>query len=284
MKNGLLRDVTAGEIASFARDGVVCLRQIIDPEWVETACQGVEELRASPSPYATVVDKGELYFYVDQMPSLFNDKLRGVALESGTGDIVRQLLGAEGVRWVFDQVFYKGKGDVAETPWHQDTAYGYFSGPGLLRVWIPLDHVPRKTTIEVVRGSHLWNVEYATTQAKVLEENKDHTKTERFDYTRRMEESAPAVPDIEASRGSFDIVGHEVDPGDVVVFNYHILHHAAAGENLRDARRAYAVIYGDESVSFRRRPNMVPSVIEHAGKEWSEGQRLADFPDLFPVV
>ncbi|WP_308910547.1 phytanoyl-CoA dioxygenase family protein [Pseudokordiimonas caeni] len=284
MSNILLRAVTAEEKALFKQDGVVCLRQIIAPEWVDAARDGIEELRTAPGPYASIVDKGELLLYVDQMPSVFNEKLRRVALESGTAAIARALHDDVEMRWVFDQIFYKGKGIVAETPWHQDTPYGCFDGMGLIRVWMPVDHVPRETTIEVVRGSHLWNVEYGTTEATVFEENKDHTKNSGFDYTARATEVNPPVPNIEASRGSFDIIGHAVEPGDVVVFNYHVLHHAAAGENRADARRAFAVIYGDDKVSFRKRPNMVPSVLEHFGKAWKEGQRFSDFPDIFPVA
>lgn len=168
----------------------------------------MEELRAAPSPYATVLDAGELYMLIDQMPSLHNDKLRRVAFESGTADIARQLIGATQLRWLYDQLFYKGAGQVAETPWHQDSAYGFIEGMNIIRVWMPVDPVPRETTLEVVRGSHLWNVVYGTTTVKVLEDNKDKTTTSKFDYTKHDAENLPAVPDVEAHRESFDVVGH----------------------------------------------------------------------------
>jgi ectoine hydroxylase-related dioxygenase (phytanoyl-CoA dioxygenase family) len=173
---------------------------------------------------------------------------------------------------------------VAETPWHQDTAYGFIDGMNIIRVWMPVDPVPRETTIEVVRASHLWNVVYATTTVKVLEENKEHTTASRFNYLDKKAESLPAVPEIEANRDSFEIIGHAVNPGDVVVFNYHVLHHAGGGVNSHAKRRALAILYADDQVSFKRRPNLVPGPIEHAGKTWQDGQRLADFPEVFPVV
>lgn len=284
MKTALLREVTFEERQQFLRDGVVCLRKIIDPKWIETAREGMEELRQAPSPYSTVVDAGNLYFYVDQMPSLHNDKLRRVAFESGTADIAKQLSGTPSMRWLYDQLFYKGSGQVAETPWHQDTAYAYLEGMNIVRVWMPLDSVPRETTIEVVRASHLWNVVYATAQVKVLEENKENTTTGKFDYLAKQAEALPAVPNIEAHRDSFDIIGYAVEPGDVVVFNYHILHHAGAALNAQAKRRAFAVLYADDQVTFKRRPNLVPGPIEHAGKSWTDGQTLADFPEIFPVV
>jgi len=280
----MLRDVTPEEKARFQLDGVVCLRRILDPAWIELIREGMEELRRAPSPYATVVDADPLYLYVEQMPSLHNAKLRRVALASGAGDIAKQLLGKPALRWLYDQLFYKGSGPVAETPWHQDTAYGFIDGMDILRLWIPVDPVPRETTIEVVRASHLWNVEYATTTVKVLEENRDKTSTSRFDYTAKQAETLPAVPDIEARRASFDIVGHAVDPGDVVAFNYHILHHAGAGMNPHAKRRALAILYADDDVTLRRRPNPVPDPIAHAGGTWRDGQALREFPEAFPAV
>jgi hypothetical protein len=284
MNSPLLRDIAPDERSQFLRDGVVCLRGIIDPQWIELTREGLEELRQAPSPYATIVDKDPLYLFVDQMPSLHNAKLRRVAMESGTAEIAKRLCDAPRMRWLYDQVFYKGAGLVAETPWHQDTAYAPYAGMNILRVWMPVDPVPRQTTIEVVRGSHLWNVVYATAVPKVLEDNKDATKVSSFDYLAKKREALPAVPEIEAQRDSFEIVGHEVNPGDVVVFNYHILHHAGAGVNPHAKRRALAVLYADERTTFDHCDNPVPGPVEHAGGTWTRGQTLADFPEIFPAV
>jgi len=284
MNSPLLREITDEEREQFLRDGVVCLREVIDPQWIELTREGLEELRGAPSPYATVVDNGDLYLYVDQMPSLHNGKLRRVAMESGAADIAKRLCDAPRMRWLYDQVFYKGSGPVAETPWHQDTAYAPFNGMDIIRVWMPVDPVPRQTTIEVVRGSHLWNVVYATAKVKVLEDNKDATTVSKFSYLDKRGEVLPPVPDIEARRDSFDIVGHEVNPGDVVVFNYHVLHHAGAGMNAHAKRRALAILFADERTSFGQCDNPVPGPVEHAGKAWVKGQTLADFPEIFPAV
>jgi hypothetical protein len=285
MTRPLLRDLDSGERAAFQRDGVVCLRKIIDPRWIDLTREGLEELRAAPSPYATIVDQPPLYLYVDQMPSLHNAKLRRVALESGTADIAKGLCDAPRMRWLFDQLFYKGAGPVAETPWHQDTAYAPFRGFDILRVWMPVDPVPRETTLEVVRGSHLWNVVYATIEEiKVLADNKDATTKGRFDYLERKAETLPPLPAIEAHRDSFEIVGHAVDPGDVVVFNYHILHHAGSGMNPHAKRRALAILYADEQIEYSHCDNPVPGPVEHAGQSWRPGQTLADFPEIYPRV
>ncbi len=286
MQNGLLRDITEQEIQQFKTDGIVCLRGILANHWVETAQEGMLEMSLRPSPYATLVNKDEVYLYIDQMTSLFNDKLRSVAMDSGIGSIAKKLHGGAKTRWIFDQIFFKGKGMVAETPWHQDTAYGYLDGMNVTRIWIPLDPVPRETTLEVVRGSHKWNVEYATIETDKLQQSLDlnESSTDKFSYLDRTDESAPTLPDIEGNRNSFDIIGYEAAPGDLVVFNYHILHHASAGFNPDASRRAFAVIYADENTPFRKRSNMVPAVLEHVGKKWENGQCAVEFADAFPEV
>lgn len=285
MNTPLLRDVSAEECQQFQRDGVVCLRQIIAPEWIELAREGIEDQRRRPSPMATVVDADPLYLLIDQMPSAGNDKLRRVIYESGSADIAKRLGGGVAMRWMYDQLFYKGSGPVAETPWHQDTAYGPFDGHNIVRVWMPVDPVPRATTIEVVRGSHRWNVEYAVaSKIEVLEENRDHCAESSFSYLNQQQDGRPPLPEIEAHRDSFEVLGYEVEPGDVVAFNYHVLHRAGAGMNPQAKRRAFAMLYADEAVTMKRRPNTVPGPLELNGIAWQEGQRLADFPQVFRAV
>ncbi len=116
MNNPLLRNVSMEERLRFWRDGVVCLRRIISPEWIKLAQDGIEQQRQAPSPHATVVDADPLYLLIDQMPSVENGMLKRVVFESGAGEIARQLTVTTRLRWVYDQLFYKGRGPVPETP------------------------------------------------------------------------------------------------------------------------------------------------------------------------
>lgn len=260
MNNPLLRDVSTDERLRFLRDGVVCLRKIISPEWIRLAQDGIERQRQAPSPYATVVDADPLYLLIDQMPSMENGMLKRVVFESGAGEIAKQLTVTRRLRWIYDQLFYKGRGPVAETPWHQDTSYGIADSHRIVRVWMPVDHMPRETALEVVRGSHLWKREYG--QAGRIE----------------------VLPDIEANRSAFDIVGYEVDPGDVVVFNYRSLHHAGPGVNFKEKRRAFAIFYADDELALRHRPSWGRGPLETAGLAWHDGQKTGDFPEVFRAV
>lgn len=218
MTNPLLRDVRLDERLRFLRDGVVCLRQIVAPEWVRR---------------------------VQQDDGIVHEQLM---FESGAGEVARQLTVARRLRWLRDQLFYADAGadpvagPVGANPWHQDTSFGLADSQRIVRMWVPVDHMPRERAIEVVRGSHLWKVEQG--------------------WTSRVE-----VHDIEANRRAFDIVGYEVDPGDVVVFNYRALHHAGGGSNSsssaseRKRRSAFAILCADDELALRHRlaPPFVPS-------------------------
>jgi ectoine hydroxylase-related dioxygenase (phytanoyl-CoA dioxygenase family) len=279
----LKRSVTDDEIKRYRRDGVVCLRDILTAEWVDTIRAGIEEQREQPGPYATIFKTERSFAIAEQLSSNFNEKLRNAVLHSGAGLIAQQMLEAPQARLLHDNIFYKDSGDIIETPWHQDTANGCFDGMNMIRVWIPVDPVERQTAIEVVRASHLWNAFYVSGDLDVYKDKAVNAEANAYYFDHKPEPYA-ATPDIEAHRDSFDIVGYEMSPGDVVVFNFHLLHHAGAGQDSRTKRRVLSVIYGDDSLTLRRRPNMVPTQLDVAGRTFNDGQSVMEFADLFPAI
>ncbi len=46
-----LTPIAEAEVAAFARDGAVALRQVFDADWIELLAEGVEENLAAPGPY-----------------------------------------------------------------------------------------------------------------------------------------------------------------------------------------------------------------------------------------
>ena len=187
-------NVTVEERSQFRRDGVVCLHDSIAPEWIEIAREGIEDQRRSPTPYATVVEKDGLYLLIDQMPTCSKSEAQARRVRIGRRRS-REAVDRGRSGWIYDQLFYKESGQVPETPWHQDTVYGFLDGPKIVRVWMPVDHVPRQTSLEVVRGSHLWNIEYDIIEhIAVLEENVEHTKASKFNYLETRADTRPKNP------------------------------------------------------------------------------------------
>ena len=150
------------------------------------------------------------------------------------------------MRFYMDQLFYKPAGEVIHTPWHQDTCYYNVAGDDLVRAWVSPDDVPRDRGIEVVRGSHRWNVTYrpfvgrdpasdpdGAARAKDKFENQEPIigveAHQQLSYEEAfMDDTLPALPEIEG-QSSFDILGWDYQPGDLLLFHGHILHSASGG-------------------------------------------------------
>ena len=52
--SNLADGITHQHIVDFATDGVVCLRQVINPDWIEQLTAGLERNVADPSPRGRV--------------------------------------------------------------------------------------------------------------------------------------------------------------------------------------------------------------------------------------
>ena len=153
---------------------------------------------------------------------------------SRIGAVAAELTGSRTVRLHHDHLLVKDPGTTIRTPWHQDQPFYDIDGSDTVSLWIPLDPVPRESTLEFVAGSHADGTWYMP---------------RGFFDDRPMvfEEGTFAdVPDVEADRGAYTILGWALEPGDAVAFNMLTLH-AAGGA--RHRRRAFSV-----RLDRRRRP------------------------------
>ena len=151
-----IRDVTDRERADFARDGAVLLKGVLPEDWTARLAQGLDHVIARQG--AMTHDLGG-NLRTDQFPSLMSQDLQAVVDESPLAEVAGRILGCA-VRFYMDQLFYKDRGEVPPTPWHQDTCYYNVEGDQLIRTWVSPDPVPENISLEVVKGSHLWNVTY----------------------------------------------------------------------------------------------------------------------------
>ena len=207
------------------------------------------------------------------------------------------------VRFYMDQMFYKPAGEMFPSAWHQDTSYYNIEGDQVVRAWVCVDPVPRDASIEVVRGSHRWNITYrppvgmdpktdpegaaaleATYAAgDILIGREAHTSWTYFDSF--LDPALPQLPDIESSRDSFDILGWDFAPGDVLLFHGNILHSARGGAVLDHPRRAHASLWIGPDVHYlRRRSQAIPDPIQLYDFHPLDGQPLADFDEVFPIA
>ncbi|AVP59040.1 phytanoyl-CoA dioxygenase family protein [Pulveribacter suum] len=252
IKRRVQERVTPDLVEAFARDGAVCLRQLLNPDEVALLRQGIDANLAAPSPRAKVAsrpdDPGR--FFEDFCNWQDIGQFRRFVTEAPVALAAQQLMRSPSVRLYHDHVLVKEPGTRQRTPWHQDQPYYNIEGRQNISMWIPVDPVPRASTLEFVAGSHLgpWLMprSFMDHQARWFPEG-----------------SLQDLPDIEADRAAHPILGWQVEPGDVVCFHMLTLHGAGGFEG-PGRRRVFSVRFMGEDT-------------RHAPRRWTTSP---DFPGL----
>ena len=258
--------VSEADIEAFERDGVVVIRNAF-ADWVEPLREGVRKLMADPGPMerSVVPNDGTAPFFQDLCNWQRIPEFREFVLHSHAGALAARIMRSRTARFFHDHVLVKQPGGSTVTPWHQDQPYYCVDGPKSVSMWTPLDPVARNVVMECVRGSHRWGKDF---------------RPMRFDGTRLYDkDDYESLPDIDAARDQFDIAGWEMQPGDVIAFNFRTIH-GAPGNQSQIARRVFSARWvGDDSVYVDRGGKGSPPI---KGLTMKDG---APFDDpMFPVV
>ena len=234
------RPIEPSELEAYQRDGAVCLKGIIDTQWLELLDEVLETM-PDEFPREPVSGKFPGKAEVMNYATRVDPRLEPMAFNSPAGEIAATMMGSERAYYLWDQSFYKFPGPMVPTFWHQDAGYQPVDGPSC-RVWVPLEAMPRHIVFEHVRGSHQWNVlfrppydDYEGGTSEVAGEVADDAHW-------------PELPDILAHQDSFDIIGWDVEPGDCIAFDLRNIHGTRWEGELTQKRRAWACAYvGDDS-------------------------------------
>jgi hypothetical protein len=190
-------------------DGVVFLPGALTPEALAKVEAAVEWSLSHPSETAK-------RFYPDRPETFFEDRGHnhaGVTREIGLDTMMRALWGADELWYMGEQLFLKEGGHSRRTPWHQDTSYLRMTGSQMIACWITLDPLPARHCLEFVRGSH----------KGPLYNGSSFAADDDTDPLYRNS-PLPRLPDIQADREAFDILGWDLTPGDLIIFHLGVLH------------------------------------------------------------
>ncbi|MEM7409479.1 MAG: phytanoyl-CoA dioxygenase family protein [Myxococcota bacterium] len=267
-----MRTLRDDEIAQFERDGVVVLRQVIPPDWLERMAAPLEaELRAvrsaDLSEMARAIEaRGGDTLVEGDAPAQggfvagtdhwrHDADFRAFALESPLAAAASALLRSRAVFLYEDSLLVKEPGTAEHTAFHQDMGYFHVQGEQVCTTWCPLDRVtPESGALRYVVGSHRDGRLY---KPNFFVSNEEVPGTE-----------GESVPDIAA--GDFEVVSFDLEPGDVAVHHARTVH--GAFPNLStDRRRAISVRYCGDDARFALRPG-APTKPHHA--ELREGDPL----------
>lgn len=303
MNKSPLNPITDAHIRAYRDDGVVCLRQMFDIDWIERlhaawvrVRQRLTEAGADvlmPRKFldgdpllqaemedsmnaATMARKYESGAPItgSKYMSMWDPDFRAYALESPAGEIVGRVMQAEQVRFFWDQIFEKRAGGNLDTYWHNDQGAWPTRGEHLPSFWLPLTPISEDQSLEYIAGSH-----------------HDRTRYWGKSWNARNAEKAGQRPadrpdfiDFEQKRGDPQtrFLKWAMEPGDVMMFHPRVYHGGGPNRNPNRARIALATRWFGDDIRWDPRIGdvNVPG-IPLARMRIDQGP---DDDELFPVV
>lgn len=260
--------LAATTINDFIRDGAVVIRGALNSSELETLTRGIEANLAQSGPLACVAssagDPGRFLedFCNWQRIAEYEHVLKHSALPG----IAAQLMQSQTAHIYHDHLLVKEAGTRQRTPWHQDQPYYNVAGRQNVSFWIPVDRVPRESTLQFLASSH--NGTWCTPRTFMSQQAKWFS-----------EGSLADLPKMTLAENAARVIGWALQPGDMVAFHMLTLH-AAAGSATR--RRVFSARYlGDDMVHAPRAWRTSP---EFAGLRETLAASAPMQHELFPQV
>lgn len=279
------RRLSADQIETFRRDGVVHIPAAVDAETVDRILDAVVATMDEPSRFGgdmTGPDQPGLFF---QDRHLFprHARYRSFLTETPLAAMAAQATGSAIIRAFYDHIFIKDPGTEEQFVWHQDRPYWAVDGTQICSTWLALTAADTTSSaLEFVAGSHRWDrtfrPEFPALDGLDPDELEERLWKGVADHVRSFDE---ACPDFEAEPDRYEILGFDVEPGDALLFDYRTVHRS--GPNRGTGRRA-AISWrwlGDDAF-WAPKPGADP-IITAEDTVLEAGERITD-DEVFPVV
>lgn len=256
------RPISAEEIETYERDGVVCLRGILDSHWIDSLL---------PVSRRIAVDKedfGLLPTYPGRYMSRTVPEFRKFIFESPVAEAAARVMQSKQARFFFDEFFVKPPRSDEQTIWHTDRMGWPTVGKMAPSIWIPLTPITRKNSLECIAGSHTQDVRYWLFSPNA----------------RQMTRPDDRVPHPDGDKLRADpgnrFLKWAMAPGDILIVHPRTLHYSH-GNHSADWRIAVSVrVFGDD-IRWRPRPDCV-NLAGVSFDEMIEGEAPAGA--LFPLL
>jgi ectoine hydroxylase-related dioxygenase (phytanoyl-CoA dioxygenase family) len=245
-------DFTVPELAitQLEKDGVVCLRNVLDLKTVNALRDEADSAVANPSEHARFVsaEKSGKIFYYEFNLWRRHPIVRSVTFDSHIVDVAAKLMRSELVTLYYTNTFVKDPGtDTKVTPWHEDASYSRFVGKNVINMNISFDYMPSETTLKFKQGSHKRNDPLSI----------GPTFIPGVEYSDAMpnQVSMPSQSELDERFGT---LYWEVNPGDALVF-YQRTIHAGPGNTLPTRRHSTAFNFAGDGVTYDAREGFIDS-------------------------
>ncbi len=242
-----LRPITQQDRDAYAADGVVCLRQVFDPDWMKSL---------EPEARRIVVD-GEDVGLLPNNPGRYMSRVsapfRRFIFDSPVAQAAGEVMGSREIRFFFDEMFAKRPNSSEKTIWHTDRMGWPVTGLMVPSLWIPLGGVSQENCLECVAGTQVQETPYWLFSPNARQMLRP---PERVSH-----------PDGEALRAdpANRFLQWDMEPGDMLVVHPRTIHYSH-GNSAEDWRIALSVrVFGDDIVWAPR-----PDCVNLAGVSFDE--------------
>ena len=256
------RPITGEEIDIYRRDGVVCLRGILDRHWIDSLLPVSRHIAVDKE------DVGLLPTYPGRYMSRKVPEFRKFVFESPVAEAAARVMQSGSVRFFFDEFFVKPPRSSETTIWHTDRMGWPTIGKMVPSIWIPLTPITQENSLECIAGSHHQDVRYwlFSPNARQMQRPDDRAPHANGDKLR-------ADPNNQ-------FLKWEMGPGDLLIVHPWTLHYSH-GNSSDGWRIAVSIrVFGDD-IRWRPRPDCV-NLAGVSLDEMIEGEPPAG--PLFPVL
>lgn len=257
-----LRDVTQQDIDEYQRDGAVCLRQVLDKEWIELL---------EPLAREVIIEKKDVGL-LPTIPGRYMarrlDAYRKLMFEGPIAEAAGKVLQSKEIRFFFDEFFAKPPQSDAKTLWHCDRMAFPVEGTMVPSLWIPLTPIMKENCLEVLAETQHDDVPYWLFSPNARKMIKPDDRVPH--------------PDIEPLRGQAGkrFLTWEMEPGDMLVVHPWALHYSG-GNPTDDWRIAISErVFGDD-IRWAPRPDCL-NIAGVSFDEMLDGEKPAGA--LFPLL
>lgn len=274
-----LRPIREDEVQTFERDGVTCVRGLLDVEWVERMQRATDHILDNPSPRGkdiTAEGDGGRFAY-DDFLWMVNDDYRAFVFESPTAEIAATFLRSPFANILYNFFLVKEPHSPTPTNWHHDLPGNPVEGK-VCGLWVSLDRVTLDSgAVQWVRGSHKWGRRFNPIGS-------GRSKTYAGGGGEVPSDLEP-MPDIADHMADYDIVNFDTDPGDIIVSNL-LVCHGAPGNATDRRRRAFGVRYTGDGATYAVRTNATFNITPAVDPGLADGDPFPNDPNhhIYPRV
>ena len=257
-----LCEITDQDIADYHRDGAVCIRKVLNQEWVDVLLKAAREV---------IVEKKDVGL-LPTIPGRYMARClpdyRRLMFEGPVAEAAGKVLQSNEIRFFFDEFFAKPPQSDAATLWHCDRMAFPVEGKMVPSLWIPLTPIVEENCLEVLAGTQNDDVPYWLFSPNARKMIKPDDRVPH--------------PEIESRRGEEGLrfLKWQMDPGDMLIVHPWVLHYSA-GNPTDDWRVAISErVFGDD-IRWAPRPDCL-NIAGVSFDEMLDGEKPEG--PLFPLL